>query len=171
MASNSANLAALPSPRSITLLLKNNKSTTLLSALPTSTFDDVKSLLIAALKSRNVPKIPDSPAALELAVLANPRDASKGWVPIHLRVQELAAGKNAKKAASGKKSALDGSVEGAGLVDGSWVAWRVKSSATKDECMSTDEAGDEMALDIDEEKDPGWDVMIPKYEDEEEEEA
>jgi hypothetical protein len=171
MASDPPNLAALPSPISVTLLLKNSKSTTLLSVQPTSTFDDIKVLLLAALKSRNVPDIPESPAALELGVLADRRDTSKGWVTLHQRVQELATGKHAKKAASGKKSALNDSVEGAGLVDGSWVAWRVRSRVGKDENVPTDEDGDEMSIDIDAEEDPGWDVVIPSYEDEEEDAA
>lgn len=170
MASKSPNLAALPSPQSITLLLKNNKSTTLLSVQPTSTFDEVKELLVAALKSRNVPETPDSPAALELAVLANPRDASKGWVPVHLKAQEVAAGKTAKKAASGKKTVVDGSVEWAGLVDGSWVAWRIKSSAAKNDSMPSDGDDNEVSLDVDEERDPGWYVVVPRYDDDEEEE-
>ena len=171
MASNSPNLAALPSPVSVTLLLKNSKSTTLLSVQPTSTFDDIKALLLAALKCRNVSGTPESPAALELGVLADRRDTSKGWVTLHQRVQELATGKHAKKAASGKKIAQNDSVEGAGLVDGSWVAWRVRSREGKVENVQTDEDGDEMAVDFDDEEDPGWDVVIPSYEDEEEEAA
>jgi hypothetical protein len=171
MASNTPNLAALPSPQSITLLLKNDRSTTLLSAEPTSTFDELKVLLLAALKSRHVSGLPSSPATLEFAVLANTKDASKGWVPVHVKEQELAAGKTAKKGAAGKKAALDGSVEGAGLGDGSWVAWRVKSSTIKNDGVPSDVDGDEMALDIDDERDPGWNVKIPSYEDEEEQQA
>lgn len=168
MASGSPDLAALPTPQSITLLLKNNKSTTLLSVQPTSTFDDIKVLLIAALNSRNAPDTPASPASLELGVLADRRDASKGWVPLYLRVQEIAAGKNAKKVAAGKQNALNNSVEGAGLVDGSWVAWRVRNGGAKDENVHMDEDGDAVVVDIDEDQDLGWDVVIPRYEDEDE---
>ena len=167
MASSTAALAALPTSESITLLLKNRRSTTLLSLQPSSTFDDIKALLLAALRSRNVPDIPNSPASIELGVLADRRDASKGWVSLVLRAQELATGKNAKKQTltAGKKNVFDNSVEAAGLVDGSWMAWRVRK--TEDEKAQVDEDGDAV-IDIDEEEDPGWDVEVPKYEDEEE---
>lgn len=165
MTPNTVDLAALPTPQSVTLLLKNKKSTTLLSLQPTSSFDDIKALLLAALQSRNVPNIPNSPASVELGVLADRRDASRGWVSLGLRAQEIAAGKNAKKAVDGKKSVSNSTVEGAGLVDGSWVAWRVVQSA-EGEKVQTDEDGDAV-IDLEEREDPGWDVDFPKYEDEE----
>jgi hypothetical protein len=166
MESETPDLAALPTAQSITLLLKNHKSTTLLSVQPTSTFDDIKGLLLAALKSRNVPGIPESPVHIELGVLADRRDASKGWVDLLLRPQDLAAGKTAKKAVSGKKNVFNNNVEGAGLVDGSWVAWRVRTSGAKDEKIVTDEDGDAVVVNIEEVEVP-WDVVISRYEDDE----
>jgi hypothetical protein len=167
MASEIPDLAALPTAQSITLLLKNHKSTTLLSVQPTSTLDDIKVLLIAALKSRNTPGIPESPVHIELGVLADRWDASKGWVDLLLRAQDLATGKTAKKAVGGKKGVFNNSVEGAGLVDGSWVAWRVRTSGAKDGEIVTDEDGDAVVVDI-EEVEVSWDVVIPRYEDDEE---
>lgn len=167
MTSETPDLAALPTAQSVTLLLKNHKSTTLLSVQPSSTLDDVKALLLAALNSRNTPDIPESPIHIELGVLADRRDASKGWVDLLLRAQDLAAGKTAKKAVGGKKNVLNNSVEGAGLVDGSWVAWRARTSGAKDEKVVTDEDGDAVVVDIEEVEVP-WDVVIPRYEEDEE---
>jgi hypothetical protein len=167
MVSETPDLAALPSPQSITLLLKNHKSTTLLSLLPTSTFDDIKVLLLAALKSRNALNMPERADSIEFGVLADRRDASKGWIPITVRAQEIATGKNAKKPVSGKKNASNNSVEGAGLVDGSWVAWRVRTNGAEEETIRTDEDGD-VEIVVEGEEDLGWDVVIPKYEDDEE---
>jgi hypothetical protein len=83
-------------------------------------------------------------------------------------VRELAVKKGGRAKEKGSK---DPTVEAAGLVDGSWVAWRVRGEKKEGE-VTMDGDGDAVVVDIGsdlEEEDPGWDVKIPRYEDEEEE--
>src|SRR5271155_4815534 len=135
-------LAALPEPDLYTLLFKNSKQTVLLSVDPCQTFSEIKSLLLAALKSRNItsirnveggPLCPISDAKdIEFGVLADRKDPSKGWVPLYVREQDVADLKLGKKNAGGKKSAVSESPEGAGLTDGSWIAFRVRTAIRKE---------------------------------------
>lgn len=164
-------LAALPEPDYVTLLFKNQKSTTLLSVPPTQPFAEVKSLLLAALKSRrsassfNISEdLPDDPNDLEFGVLVDRKDPSKGWVAMEVKEQEITDTKGGKRKIGGKKSILNESPLGAGLIDGSLVAYRVKAS--KQKSNSEDQDIDSLA-DVDIEEDPGWDVILPSFDDEE----
>ncbi|KIV82784.1 hypothetical protein PV11_04863 [Exophiala sideris] len=168
---SSDDLAELPTPEMITLLFKCHKSTTLLSVLPTTPFPEIKALLLDALQSRKVETMPNSsiplpenPEKIEFGVLADKKDASKGWVPLEIKEQEITGAKGIKKKVGGKNSVLNESPLGAGLTDGSWVAYRVKPSQkeTQDDEMK-DDAG---TPEIDIEEDPGWDVVIASFEDE-----
>ena len=83
-------------------------------------------------------------------------------------MRELAAKKGGRAKEKGSK---DPTVEAAGLVDGSWVAWRVRGKKKEGEVTMDDDGSGVVDIGSDvEEEDPGWDVEIPKYEDEEEEE-
>ncbi|KAJ4524288.1 hypothetical protein HRR83_002408 [Exophiala dermatitidis] len=164
-------LAALPTPDMITLLFKCHKSTTVLSVLPTTPFNEIKALLIAALQSRNITTLPNSaiplpedPEALEFGVLADKRDPSKGWVPIDIKEQEVTGPRGGKKKIGGSKSVLNESPLGAGLTDGSWVAYRIKpaTKAGADQEMSLEDGTPDVELD----EDPGWEVILPSFEDE-----
>lgn len=168
-------LAALPTPDMITLLFKCHKSTTVLSVLPTTPFTEIKQLLLAALQSRNVKTVPNTttplpedPEDFEFGVLADRRDASKGWVPLAIKEQEVSGAKGAKKKIGGKNSVLNESPLGAGLTDGSWVAYRIKPAQREGQKGDQDE---EMTLgedipEIEIDEDPGFDVVLPSFEDE-----
>lgn len=169
---SSDDLAEMPTPDMITLLFKCHKSTTVLSVLPTKPISEIKALLLAALQSRNIENIPNSttplpndPEEIEFGVPADKKDASKGWVPLEIKEQEVTNTKGLKKKVGGKNSVLNGSPLGAGLTDGSWVAYRVKpfQKETQDE-ETKDDAG---TPDIGIEEDPGWDVVIPSFEEDE----
>jgi len=170
----SAALAALPTPDYITLLFKHHKSTTVLSVPPMQPFPQIKSLLLAALRSRNITTMPNStiplptsPEDLELGVLADRKDPSKGWVPMEIKEQEVADAKGGKRKLGGRKSALNESPLGAGLVDGSWVAYRIKPARQEKENETHVEEKD-VIEDVDIDEDPGWDVVLPSFEEEEE---
>src|ERR1700712_4950573 len=126
-------LAELPTPDTITLLFKCHKTTVALSVLPTKPFAEIKPLLLGALQSRNVKTFPNSEVPLpenseelEFGVLADKKDASKGWVPVEIREQEISGPRGTKKKVGGKESILNQNPLGAGLNDGAWVAYRMK---------------------------------------------
>ncbi|EXJ83516.1 hypothetical protein A1O1_07139 [Capronia coronata CBS 617.96] len=168
-------LAALPTPDMITLLFKCHKSTTVLSVLPTTPFSEVKPLLIAALRSRNIETVPNTttplpedPEGIEFGVLADKRDPSKGWIPLDVKEQEVSGPKGTKKRVGGKNSVLNESPLGAGLTDGSWIAYRIKATQKKKQKEGQDEemTMEEGTPDIEINEDPGWDVILPSFEDE-----
>lgn len=171
MASNFADdLAELPTPDMITLLFKCHKSTTVLSVLPTKPFTEIKGLLLAALQSRNfktlpnsTTPLPDDPEDVELGVLVDKKDASKGWRPMEIKEHEVTGPRGAKKKVGGKKSVLNESPLGAGLGDGAWIAYRVKGIQKQPE--DQDAGTEDGTPDIEIEEDPGWDVVIPSFDD------
>lgn len=155
-------LTALPEANHLTLLFKFAKQTVLLSVMPDQPFGEIRSLLLLALQSRNITQISDisltsNPNDLELAALIDRKDSSKGWVPIRIKVgeQEVRSG---KKKAGSATTAISDSPIGAGLVDGSWIAVRVRDSSKS---LNTEE---EDGMEIDE--DPGWHVIVANYDDE-----
>jgi len=159
-------LGDAPTPDHITLLLKHHKSTTLLSVLPTQSFTEIKPLLLAALRSRHVDVLPNTetplpsdPEDIEFGALADRKDPSRGWVPLEIKEQDVTDTKGVKRKVGGKRSVLNDSPAGAGLVDGSWLAYRIKTIRPQDDGVSS--PGD--VIDID---DPGWDVVLPSFEDE-----
>ena len=163
-------ISTLPQPSHITLLLKNHKSTTALSVSPVQSFISIKALLLEVLSECKVKylgdpfnpgtqtPLPASPSQLELGVLADRKDASKGWVFL----TDIGA---VSSAATKKKAGDPNTPAGAGLVDGSWVAYRVSKPTQSNE---TGKEGD-AAVDVDMEDDPGWDVILPDFGDELEE--
>ena len=164
-------LAELPSADMITLLFKCHKSTVALSVLPAKPFTEIKPLLLGALQSRNVKTfpnsdnpLPDDPENLEFGVLADRKDASRGWVPMEIKEQEVNGPKGTKKKVGGKDSVLNQSPLGAGLSDGAWVAYRLKPERKVPQLQDEDQM--EGIPDIDLEEDPGFDVVLPSFEDE-----
>lgn len=158
-------LASLPTPEHITLLFKNHKQTVLLSVLPTTPFPEIKSLLLAALKSRNITSIDnttisDDPEDVEFGVLRNKKNPAEGWVPLEIKEMEVSDAKGGKRKVGGKKSILNESPAGASLGDGSMLAFRFRTEAKKDAPENED---DEMDI----KDDPGWNVILPSYDDEE----
>ncbi|KIX07886.1 uncharacterized protein Z518_02540 [Rhinocladiella mackenziei CBS 650.93] len=164
-------LSALPTREMITLLFKCHKSTTVLSVLPTKPFSEIKALLVAALQSRNIKTLPnstiplpDDPDDFEFGVLVDKKDSSKGWISIEIKEQELAGPKRTKRKVGGPKNVLNENPETAGLTDGTWVAYRIKplQKAPREE----DEGPEEGTPDVEIDEDPGWDVVLPSFDDE-----
>ena len=156
-------------PSHLTLLLKHHKSTVLLSTLPSTPISDLKTLLLAALTSRGIATLPStntslptSPDELELGILLDKKDASKGFKLLsegrqQQQEEDTKSSKKGKGRPSKGGSSVGGTVEAAGLTDGSWVAYRIRNGNVKEE---EDEEGN-MMVDID---DPGWDVVVPSFE-------
>jgi hypothetical protein len=146
-------LASLSTPEHITLLLKNHKQTVLLSVIPTTPFNEIKSLLLAVLKSRNITSLDGIPISdeaedIEFGVLRNKKNPVEGWVPLNIKEMEVGDAKGNKSPA------------GASLVDGSMLAFRFRTESKRD---APEDEDDEMEI----EDDPGWNVILPSYDDEE----
>jgi len=167
------NVSTLPQPSHITLLLRHHKSTTLLSVSPSQSFESIKTLLLSALKARNIASLrnssdpanptplPSSPDDLDFGVLSDKKDHSKGWT---LLTPDLTASSSAKKKSASSKAADADTPSGAGLVDGSWLAYRARKSSGDGDEAKVDENGE---VDVDMAEDQGWDVVIPSFEEDE----
>jgi len=163
-----ATLAEVPSPLHITLLFKYAKHTVLLSVLPSTRFTDIASLLLLALKSRNIMSIAgtivpplDQAVQVEFGVPKDKKDLKKGFVLLDHAEQVLVDGKGAKKKAGGQKPIPNEHPAAAGLVDGSVLAFRFNS---KSDVGNKNEDDDEPEIP----DDPGWNVELPRYDDEDE---
>ncbi|KAJ5307684.1 hypothetical protein N7476_008340 [Penicillium atrosanguineum] len=147
---------AKPDSRSCTLLFKKHKTTVLLSLQSHESITSAKEKLLQALNSRqlrdiNGDVIPDDPAAIELGVPMDRSDLDKGWMSLTMDVPGQESG-----AKTGKKKLSD-TLQAAGLENGHSVAFRFRKLG----------AGDEVDTDMDL-NDPGWDVIIPSFDEEEE---
>lgn len=176
--------STLPQPSHVTLLLRHHKSTTLISVSPTQSLTTIKTLLLAALKSRNITALhnstdpsspiplPTDPTSIELAVLTDKKDASKGWTLI--TPEYVAAARKKAGSAAGKAADAD-TPAGVGLGEGSWVAYRVKRQQGKGKDVNgveVDEDGNvDVDVDVEMEEEQGWDVVIPNFEEDGEEVA
>lgn len=150
-------IAVEPTPEHLTLLFKYAKSTTVLSILPDQEWTQIKAHLLDVLASLGKTTFPDtttplpsSPDQLELGVLKDRKDHTKGWESIEAKqisISEVKAGK--KKASNTPRDFA--------IRDGSYIAYRLREEST-DENTRTD---------------PGWEVMFPadEYDDEMEEEV
>ncbi|KAJ5492729.1 hypothetical protein N7539_001475 [Penicillium diatomitis] len=152
--------SATADPRSITLLFKKHKTTVLLSLPPQTPITTAKDELLEALKSRNVTEIngqfvPSESASIEFGVLVDRSDVEKGWTLLSLQHG------SATKSSNGKKESNE-TLFHAKLDNGHIVAFRFRSP-------SGDSQTDEVETDVDS-KDPGWDVVMPKFDDDDEDE-
>ncbi|OQE19816.1 hypothetical protein PENSTE_c014G07152 [Penicillium steckii] len=146
--------------KAVTLLFKKNKITTLLSLQPHEQLDSVRQKLLEALRGRDVREIngdivPDDPAEIEFGVPIDRSDIEKGWT--RLRSNSSKEGNENKAARALANTVLDSD-----LGNGNWVAFRFRKPGTSEETEQDETA---MSLDLD---DPGWDVIIPSFDDEEE---
>lgn len=142
-----------------TLRFKNHDVTILLIVSPAKPFGSIKETLLNALKIRNIKEIngksvPEDPSEIEFGVPIDRNNLHKGWQKME----------NADKRPStgGTKSVLNTSPQGAGLRDSQAVAFRFRNATESDKEQDEEVA----AMDLD---DPGWDVKIPKYDDDEDE--
>lgn len=172
MANN--DLVTLPTPAHLTLLFKHDKSTTLLSVLPSQSLDEVKTMLLAVLISRDIITfpgtsipLPSDPQDLELGITRDRRDgrdASKGWVvaeDARSATENSKSGK--KKSASAKAGEPIETIGDLELKDGSYVAYKLKTNIGN----LVDEGVDE-DMDMKGQEEMGWNVVVPSYDDEEE---
>lgn len=167
-----AELGHPPSAETITLLFKCHKSTTLLSVHPTRPFTDIKVLLLAALKARGLSTLPGSSSPLpenaedlEFGVLADKKDASKGWIPLKIKERVVTGSKGGNKKVGGNNSVMNESPLGASLTDGSLVAYRLKVSSKE---MQVDEEDlDKGTPEVEMEDDGEWNVVLPTFDDDE----
>ncbi|KAJ5386740.1 hypothetical protein N7509_009281 [Penicillium cosmopolitanum] len=146
--------------RSVTILFKKNKTTILLSLQPHEQLQAVKQKVLQALKERDVREIngdivPDDPAEIEFGIPIDRSDLEKGWTRLKT---------NTSNEETEKKSGrtLADTVLDADLGNGNWVAFRFRKDIKPEETKEEETA---MSLDLD---DPGWDVVVPSFDDEEE---
>jgi hypothetical protein len=164
-----SSLAEVPSPLHITLLFKRARHTILLSVLPATPFSEIGSSLLLALQSRNITSIgeervpsPDQGNQVEFGIPKDKKDLKKGFVSLGLAEQVLADGKGGKKKATGNKAIPNENPAGAGLGDGSILAFRFKS---QEDMEMKEDAGDDEAQIPD---DTRWHVELPRYDEENE---
>lgn len=142
----------------MTLLFKKHKTTILLSLQPHDQLQGVKQKVLQALKERGVREIngdivPDDPAEIEFGMPIDRSDLEKGWTRLKTNIPNDESGKKSGRA-------LADTVLDADLGDGNWVAFRFRKDIKAEEAKE-----DESAMSLDQE-DPGWDVVAPSFEEE-----
>ncbi|MCJ1288139.1 hypothetical protein MMC26_007494 [Xylographa opegraphella] len=148
-----------PNPQLWTLRFKQHKVTVLLFVEQTQSFSSIKADLLDALKERgyteiNQRSLPSDAQDIVLGLPIDKNDPSKGWVGLDIPAMELEDETGSKKTVGGKKSVLNASPVGAGLRDGSLLAFKFRS---------VDAKKDSDDLDM---EDSDWDVVMPSYEEE-----
>jgi hypothetical protein len=121
---------------------------------PSETIPSAKSALLKALLARglndiNGDPVPEDPAEIELGVAVDKNDLEKGWISL----EALEFDDEAPKRGVTKSSSQ--SLKAAELNNGQAVAFRFRKPRK------------EGSTDVDLE-DPGWDVVVPSLDDEEE---
>lgn len=133
------------------------------------TIANTKTALLSALKARNLTEIngdplPDEASNIELGVAVDKNDFEKGWTLLEADAPgpEL-ENDETSKTSGGKKSGGAMSLQSADLRNGQSIAFRFKKPGQ--EPVKGD--GEDIDIDLSAE-DPGWDIVIPKFDDEEE---
>ncbi|KAI9371649.1 hypothetical protein BJX61DRAFT_16191 [Aspergillus egyptiacus] len=146
-------------PLSWTLLFKKHKTTVLLMLPPSETIPATKDALLQALRARGIKDIngdliPEDPLDIEFGVAVDKNDLEKGWTSLE---EFNLDDEDAPKRGAGKKPASR-SLKAAEINNGQTIAFRFRKPG-QDE-------SDPAHLDL---EDPGWDVVLPILDDEEEE--
>ncbi|KAL4875930.1 hypothetical protein BJY04DRAFT_200812 [Aspergillus karnatakaensis] len=142
-------------PLSWTLLFKKHRTTVLLMLPPSESIPSTKAALLRALHARGLKEIngdtvPKEPSDIEFGVAVDKNDLEKGWTSLEgLRLDDD-EGPRKKSAALSLKA-----VE---ISNGQSIAFRFR--------ISTDSPEDAASLNF---EDPGWDVVVPSLDDDEEE--
>ncbi|KAJ5236356.1 hypothetical protein N7489_006447 [Penicillium chrysogenum] len=150
--------------RSLTILFKKHKTTVLLMLQPHESLDFAKERLLDALQSREITNIngdvlPDDSCDIEFGEPVDRADAQKGWKRLQADAPEIDT-EDVPKRNKGKSPKNSASIMEAGLQNGHSIAFRFHKSSE----------GQNGGLDMDlDGEDPGWDVVMPVYEDEPEE--
>lgn len=118
-------------------------------------------MLLKALKSRGITEIngdtvPESATGIELGVPIDRNDLERGWQKLEIPSQETKDG-DKKRVVGGKKSVLNMSLQGADIRPSQPLVFRFREEDDKEK--------DELEKQLD---DPGWDVIIPTYEEDDE---
>ena len=142
-----------------TLRLKQHKTTILLFVEQTQSFTSIKSDLLDALRKcgrseLNGQSIPTDPEDVILGVPVDKNEIAKGWVGLEISAMENGDDLEDTNRGRRKDTVLNGSPLGAGLKDGSMLAFKFRG-----EDAETNGDGSEM-------DDGSWDVIIPSYEEE-----
>ncbi|PYH40896.1 uncharacterized protein BP01DRAFT_395508 [Aspergillus saccharolyticus JOP 1030-1] len=154
-----------PDPLSWTLLFKKHRTTVLLMLPPSETVAAAKSALLKALQARelrdiNGDVVPADASEIELGVPVDKNDLEKGWIKLEVEVADFDVADTPKRG-TGKNAAGSLTLLAADIKNGQSLAFRFRKPATEEP-----EKSDELAdLDL---EDPGWDVVLPAFEDDEE---
>jgi hypothetical protein len=166
------------SPSTWTLRFKQHRSTFLLHTDPLQSFSAVKKELLIALSETNPSgifndqSIPKNADDILFAKPVDINDLNAGWELLQLNDREEASGKGKGKAgatakAGGKVSnQLKDCPQGAGLRDGSVVAFKFRS-AEDDQRQNTGQEGEDDEIVVAEEdmkRVEQWDVIVPTME-------
>lgn len=140
---------------------KSHNVTILLLVSPVDPFNSIKETLLNALRVRDIKEIngvavPDKPSLVELGVPVDRNNLEKGWSL--LRTSDECNGDTKKQAGQNIPST---NPQAADIRDGQAVAFRFRTTA------ANGTTGDEGEMEVD---DPEWDVLIPTYDEEEEDE-
>ncbi|KAI4285080.1 MAG: hypothetical protein L6R38_000921 [Xanthoria sp. 2 TBL-2021] len=146
--------AEKPNPQQLTLRFKSHKTTILLLVAPHDSLTSIKAKLLEAMKVANISEIqgrplPTTPDDVLLGVLIDSDDPGEGWTDLEIPEKEDDTHKKGPK----KSSVLNASPVGAGVKDGSVLAFKFRTE--------TSDADD---LDM---GDNVWDVVMPTFDDEE----
>ena len=164
---------ATPTPQTWTLRLKSHKTTVLLHIDPLSPFSELKAHLHTALLETGLRSadgttlaIPPSPSAIQLGRPVDIHDSSQGWVLGEWEAgdeggeedEESAKGKGKGKGKA-KAKAMDARdcPKGAGLKDGSVLAFRFEGDADDEGSWEVQLASFEDAYGVENEGDIGGD--------------
>jgi hypothetical protein len=141
--------------------MKCSKHTVLLSALPSTPFTEISSSLLLVLQSRNVSSIagvavpdPDCGHLVEIGLPRDKRDLKKGFISLDKADRLIMDGKGQKKKTGGNQALPRESPAGAGLVDGSTLAFRFRSGSEIEEVDENDDQRE-------------WIIELPRFEEEE----
>ena len=86
-------------------------------------------------------------------------------MPLVIKEVEVGDAKGGKRTVGGKKSVLNESPAGAGLGDGSMLAFRFRTKPKEDALAQEEDDVNDDEMEI--EDDPGWNVILPIYDDDE----
>ncbi len=146
--------AVKPNPQQLTLRFKCHKTTILLLVAPHDSLTSIKAQLLEAMKVTHIPEVggqplPTNPNDVLLGVPINKNEPSAGWTDLEIPQVEDDTRKKGPK----KSGVLNASPAGAGLKDGSVLAFKFRSEAPD---------ADELGM-----GDNQWDVIMPSFDDEE----
>jgi hypothetical protein len=136
--------------RALTLLFKKHKTTVLLMMQPHVSLAIAKEKLLEALRARglndiNGDPLPDDSFDIEFGEPVDRADYEKGWKPLQADTQDLDIDGGLKKN-KGKSTNESPTLLEAGFENGHPIAFRFRKPS--------------------EGQNPGWDVIMPSYEDE-----